>query len=132
MTTRFLSLAEVLDLYDRVLVVGGGSSAIRDLGALESALAQPRATFGNQELYPTLVDKATALGLSLIRNHPFVDGNKRIGHAALEVFLVLNGYELSAPIDDAEGIILGVAAGTIGREEFATWIQSRIVPCELR
>ncbi|HET8772055.1 MAG TPA: Fic family protein [Gemmatimonadaceae bacterium] len=69
MATRFLSLAEVLDLYSRVLLVGGGSSAIRDLGALESALAQPRATFDGVELYPTLVDKSAALGFSLIRNH---------------------------------------------------------------
>lgn len=58
-TTRYLSLAEVLDLYDRIIRVGGGSSASRDLGALESALAQPRATFGEQELYPSLVDKAS-------------------------------------------------------------------------
>ncbi len=128
MATRFLSLAEVLDLYGRVLVAGGGSSAIRDLGALESALAQPRATFDDVDLYPTLVDKASALGFSLIRNHPFVDGNKRIGHAALEVFLVLNGQQLDAPVDDAERIILGVAAGTISRDEFAAWIRERLVP----
>jgi len=129
--TRFLSLAEVLDLYGRVLVAGGGSSAIRDLGALESALAQPRATFDDVELYPTLVEKAAALGFSLIRNHPFVDGNKRIGHAALEVFLVLNGQQLDASVDDAEHVILGVAAGTIGRDEFAAWIREHLVPYRL-
>lgn len=128
MATRFLSLAEVLDLYGRVLVAGGGSSAIRDLGALESALAQPRATFDDVELYPTLVEKAAALGFSLIRNHPFVDGNKRIGHAALEVFLVLNGQQLDASVDDAERVILGVAAGTIGRDEFAAWIRQHLMP----
>ena len=131
MATRFLSLAEVLDLYGRVLVAGGGSSAIRDLGALESALAQPRATFDDVELYPTLVEKATALGFSLIRNHPFVDGNKRIGHAALEVFLVLNGQQLDASVADAEHVILGVAAGTIGRDEFAAWIREHLVPYRL-
>lgn len=65
---------------------------------------------------------------SLIRNHPFVDGNKRIGHAALEVFLVLNGQQLQAPIDESERVILGVAAGTIGREEFAAWIQEYVAP----
>ena len=128
MATRFLSLAEVLDLYSRVLLAGGGSSAIRDLGALESALAQPRATFDDVDLYPTLVEKATALGFSLIRNHPFVDGNKRIGHAALEVFLVLDGQQLDASVDDAERVILGVAAGTIGRDEFAAWIREHLVP----
>ena len=127
MATRFLSLAEILDLYGRVLVVGGGSSAIRDLGALESALAQPRAMFGEDDLYPTLVEKAAALGFSLIRNHPFVDGNKRIGHAAIEVFLALNGHQLDATVDDAERVILGVAAGTIGRDEFAEWIRQHLV-----
>ncbi len=131
MATRFLSLAEVLDLYGRVLAAGGGSSAIRDLGALGSALAQPRATFDDVDLYATLIDKAAALGFSLIRNHPFVDGNKRIGHAALEVFLVLNGQQLDAPVDDAERVILGVAAGTIGREEFAAWIRERLVPFQI-
>jgi len=125
--TRFLSLAEVLDLYGRVLVAGGGSSAIRDLGALESALAQPRGTFGDQDLYPSVAEKASALGFSLIRNHPFVDGNKRIGHAALEVFLVLNGFELRAEVDDAESVILGVAAGSIGRDEFTAWIRDHLV-----
>ena len=129
--TRFLSLAELLDLYGRVLVAGGGSSAIRDLGALESALAQPRATFGEVDLYPTLVEKAAALGFSLIRNHPFVDGNKRIGHAAMEVFLVLNGHQLSATVDDTERVILGVAAGTIGRDEFAEWIRQHLVSYRL-
>lgn len=131
MATRFLSFAELLDLYGRVLVAGGGSSAIRDLGALESALAQPRATFGEVDLYPTLVEKAAALGFSLIRNHPFVDGNKRIGHAAMEVFLVLNGHQLSATVDDAERVILGVAAGTIGRDEFAEWIRQHLVSYRL-
>lgn len=127
MATRFLSLAEVLDLYSRVLVAGGGASAIRDLGALESALAQPRATFADEDLYPSLAEKASALGFSLILNHPFVDGNKRIGHAAVEVFLVLNGFELSAGIDDAERVILGVAAGTMSLDEFTTWIRESLV-----
>ena len=127
MATRFLSLAEVLDLYSRVLVAGGGASAIRDLGALESALAQPRATFADEDLYPSLAEKASALGFSLILNHPFVDGNKRIGHAAVEVFLVLNGFELSAGSDDAERVILGVAAGTISRDEFTKWIRESLV-----
>lgn len=129
--TRFLSLAEVLDLYGRVLAVGGGSSAIRDLGALESALAQPRATFDDLDLYPTITEKAAALGFSLIRNHAFVDGNKRIGHAALEVFLVLNGHQSSASVDDSERVVLGVAAGTMGREEFAEWIRKCLVPVAL-
>ena len=63
----------------------------------------------------------------MIRNHPFVDGNKRVGHAAMEVFLVLNGFELEAEVDDAESMIVGVAAGTSGRAELTEWIQKHLV-----
>ena len=97
------------------------------LSALESALVQPQMTFGGEELYPTLVDKAAALGYALIKNHPFLDGNKRTGHAAMEVFLVLNGYEIRAAVDEQEHIILQVAASEIDREEFTTWLRIHVV-----
>jgi death-on-curing protein len=87
---RYLALNEVLELYRRIMGQTGGLVGIRDLPALESALAQPRMTFDGVDFYPTAVDKASALGFSLIQNHPFTDGNKRIGHAAMETFLVLN------------------------------------------
>jgi death-on-curing protein len=91
---RYLVLIEVIELHRQIIEQSGGSLGIRDLGAVESALAQPRMTFGGEELYPTLVDKAAAIGFSLIMNHPFIDGNKRIGHAAMEVFLVMNRRRL--------------------------------------
>jgi len=100
------------------------------LPALESALAQPQMTFGGEELYPTLVDKAAALGYALIKNHPFLDGNKRRGHAAMEVFLVLNGYEIRATIDEQEHVILQVAASEIDREEFTAWLRTHVVAKE--
>ena len=75
---RFLKLNEVLYLHQQLLKQSGGADGIRDLGALESALAQPQMTFDGVDLYPTLVDKTAALGFSLINNHPFVDGNKRV------------------------------------------------------
>lgn len=81
---RFLHLAEVIELHRLVIEETGGSPGIRDLGALESAMAQPRMSFGGEDLYPGLPEKVAALGFSLIRNHPFVDGNKRVGHAAME------------------------------------------------
>ncbi len=81
-------------------------------------------TFGGQDLYPTIADKAAALGHSLIQNHPFVDGNKRVGHAAMEVFLVLNGYEISASVDEQEEIILSVASGQMSRAELANGLNS--------
>ena len=125
---RYLSLGEVLELHRRIIAATGGASELRDLGALESAVAQPRMTFGGEDLYPDLPSKAAALGFSLIQNHPFVDGNKRVGHAALETLLVLNGSELDAPVAEAEQVILDVAAGTRDRAGFLEWIQQRVRP----
>jgi death-on-curing protein len=93
---RWLQLAEVLELHRRLLAQSGGSPGLRDLGLLEASLALPRQSFAGADLYPGLIAQAAALGFSLIQNHPFVDGNKRIGHAALEITLVLNGLELTA------------------------------------
>jgi len=120
---RYLTLGEILVLYERLLALSGGRGGIRDLGALESAVAQPRMTFAGQDLYPDLVTKATALAYSLIQNHPFVDGNKRAGHAALATFLILNGHDLESTVDEAERVILGVAAGEIDRDGLAAWIR---------
>ena len=124
---RYLTLNEVLELYRRIMEQSGGSVGIHDLGALESALAQPRVTFGGEELYPAVIEKASALGFSIIKNHPFVDGNKRTGHAAMETFLVLNGYEIEATVDEQERIILQVAAGELGRDEFTDWLRSHVI-----
>jgi death-on-curing protein len=125
--TRYLSLAEVLRLHGRIIDETGGSDGLRDLRLLESALAQPRQTFGGADLYPTLAEKAAAAGFSLINNHPFVDGNKRIGHAVVEAMLMLNGFELSAGVDESEAEILAVAAGQRSREQFRAWIESKMV-----
>ena len=81
-------------------------------------------TFGGEELYPTIESKATAVCFSLVMNHPFVDGNKRIGHAAMETFLVMNGFELTADVDDTEKVILTLAAGDLSREELLQWVTS--------
>jgi death-on-curing protein len=88
---RYLTLGEVVALHRSVVAATGGADGIRDLGGLESALAQPKATFGGVDLYPNIVDKASALAFSLAMNHPFVDGNKRIAHAAMSVFLAQSG-----------------------------------------
>lgn len=119
---RYLTLVEVLDLHRRVIEQSAGALGIRDLGLLESAIAQPRMTFGSEELYPTIIDKAVALGFSIIMNHPFVDGNKRTGHAALETFLILNGLEISASVDEQEQVILALASSVVGRETFTEWL----------
>nr|WP_210404643.1 type II toxin-antitoxin system death-on-curing family toxin [Chroococcidiopsis sp. TS-821] len=93
------------------------------MGLLESAIAQPRMTFGGEDLYPSLLKKAAALGFSIIMNHPFVDGNKRTGHAATETFLVLNGLEINASVDEQEHIVLAIVSGELGREAFVEWLR---------
>jgi death on curing protein len=120
---RFLTLVEVLELHRRVIEQSGGAFGIRDLGLLESAIVQPRMTFGGKDLYPSLPEKAAALGFSIIMNHPFVDGNKRTGHAAMETFLVLNGMEIDASVDEQEYVVLAITSGELGREALVEWLQ---------
>lgn len=86
----------------------------------------PPQRFDGADLHPTLVDKAAALGFSLLANHPFVDGNKRIGHAAMEVFLVLNGCEIQASVDDQEHLMLAVASGALDRQQLASWLNQHV------
>jgi death-on-curing protein len=124
---RYLTVGEVLNIYSRVIKQSGGGVGIRDLGALESAVAQPRMTFNGEELYPTMIEKASALGFSLIQNHPFMDGNKRTGHAAMETFLMLNGYEISASVNEQVDIVLGVASGNMNRNTFTDWLKEHII-----
>jgi death-on-curing protein len=120
---RYLTLIEVLELHRRIIDQSGGASGIRDVGLLESAIAQPRMTFSREELYPSLLEKAATLGFSIIMNHPFVDGNKRTGHAATETFIVLNGMEIDASVDEQESVVLAIASGKLGREAFVEWLQ---------
>lgn len=119
---RYLTVSEVIELYRQVMEASGGTVGILSIESLESAVAQPRATFGGNELYPTIIEKTAALGFSLVMNHAFVDGNKRIGHYAMETFLVINGYELDAPVDEQEAIILQLASGKLDRDAFTDWI----------
>jgi death-on-curing protein len=120
---RYLTLIEVLELHRRIIEQSGGASVIRDIGLLESAIAQPRMTFGGEDLYPSLLEKAAALGFSIVMNHPFVDGNKRTGHAATETFLVLNGVEINASVDEQERVVLAITSGKLKREAFVEWLQ---------
>jgi death-on-curing protein len=123
-----LSIEQVIEIHRRVILQSGGSPGLRDRGALESSVLQPLQTFGGQDLYPTLAERAAALGFFLIQNHPFVDGNKRVGHAAMETLLILNGAEVVAPVDQQEAIILSVAGGQISREQFTEWLAEHLAP----
>lgn len=127
----YLEIEEVLRLQARLIDQSGGSHGILNRSAVESAVAQPRMAFGGEELYPTLVEKAVALGFSLIQNHAFIDGNKRIGQAAMELFLVVNGFEIHATVDEQEQVILQVASGLMKRDAFTQWVADRLIPCNI-
>lgn len=124
----YLTTTEVIQLQDWVIQQSGGSPGVRDHGLIDSAVRQPEATFGGQDLYPTLIEKAAVLGYALARNHGFIDGNKRIAHAALETLLVRNGHELNAGVDEQEAVFLDLAAGTLSRDDFTEWVRTHIVP----
>lgn len=119
---RYLTITEIFETYQRVMQQTGGLVGIRDLGALESAIAQPYVTFGGNEPYPSLAEKAAALGFSLIQNHPFADGNKRTGHAAID------GFEIRASTDEQIEIILSLASGKLSRDQFTSWLAASIQP----
>ncbi len=122
----YISMDEVLVLHQHIIETSGGSIGLLNRSGLESAVEQPRMTFDGQDLYPTVVEKAAALCFSLIQNHPFIDGNKRVGHAAMEASLILNGYEIDATVDIQEQIILGVASGDVSRDQFVRWLKEHI------
>lgn len=123
---RYLTLSEVLQLHLQIHEQSGGDVGVLDWGILESCLAQPRMAFSGEDLYPDVVSKAGALGFSIIANHPFVDGNKRTGHGAMELFLLLNGFEISASVDEQEQVLLQVASGRMDRGAFTSWLGTHI------
>lgn len=119
---KTLSKNQVMALHSALIREFGGIDGIRDEGLLESALAAPFQTFGGEPVYPSLQAKAAQLGFGLIRNHPFVDGNKRIGAHTMLVFLAVNGIELRYEQQELIDIILSVAAGQIDRQGLLQWI----------
>ena len=125
---EFLTLDEVLALHAEQVERYGGADGLRDLGLLESALATPRATFGREYLHESLPEMAAASLFHLVRNHPFVDGNKRTGLAAAIAFLGLNGLWLDADPGALAEQVLGVARGTSTKADVAVFIRQNVVP----
>lgn len=115
---------QVILLHKRLIEATGGSNGIRDDGMLDSALANPFQSFGDEELYPSVQAKAAQLCFGIVKNHPMVDGNKRLGTHVMLVFLALNGYELSYTQKELSDTILDLASGKIGAEDILQWIIS--------
>lgn len=117
-----LSKEQVVMLHEQLIKATGGSVGIREEELLESVLANPFQSFGGVDLYPSIQAKAAQLCFGLVKNHPMVDGNKRIGAHAMLVFLSLNGYELSYNQQELSDTILALAAGEIGAGDIQQWI----------
>ena len=125
---NYLTAAQVLFIHGRLIVETGGASGIRDLGLLEAAVARPQATFDGEDLYADLATKAAALMASLVGNHPFVDGNKRVGIAAAAIFLQRNGQRLTATNEAMEAFTLSVAQGQVTVAEISAWFADNTAP----
>ena len=119
-----LSKPQILLLHEQLIAETGGSSGLRDEGMLDSALNAPFQTFGGEDVYPSLQQKAARLCFGLVKNHPFVDGNKRIGAHVMLVFLALNGIELQHTQTELSEVILQLAAGTLQSTDLLDWILS--------
>jgi death-on-curing protein len=128
--TLYLSLSQVIALHALQMRRFGGASGLRDRGALEAAVARPRATFGGEDLYPDLAAKAAALMHSLVMNHPFLDGNKRVGaHAALLFLRANEARPVVAPAELTE-VTVAVARGEVSAEALAIWLRQRMERAE--
>ena len=123
--TVYLSAAQVLHLHEKLIGPFGGAKVLRDAGSLESTVARPQLTFGGEDLYPDAATKAAALMHSLVMNHPFVDGNKRLGAMAMELFLLVNSLALDAVDEEIVAVTLAVARGEVEAEALAIWLRQR-------
>ena len=125
MKWRWIDTHVVLAIHNQQLAEHGGAPGVRDIGLLESALARPQhlGSYGDRSDVAAL---AAAYGYGLIRNHPFVDANKRTSLVVVELFLVLNGCRLLAENAECVAAMLSLAEGTISEAEFAAWIQARV------
>ena len=120
---NYLYPKQVLYLYQQTIRQGGGTIGLRDEGLLESAVYRPQASFGGHDFYPDLFSKTAALGHSLISNHPFVDGNKRVGFEAMRLMLRLNGYDLRASLEAKFEFVIDVAKGRLSEQAMADWLK---------
>jgi death-on-curing protein len=121
MGTRFLNIVEMIIINEEII---GKQSRLRDVDLLESAVLRPQSSAFGADAYPTVIDKAAALFHSLLRNHAFVDGNKRTSVVALLMFLRLNGYDVCWDAEQALAMILDIATGEFTVEHIATWLRA--------
>jgi death-on-curing protein len=124
---RYPSAQEVREIHEFVIQLYGGSFGLRDEGLSESALASPRQTMFDEELYPDLAAKAAILLIGLVKNHPFVDGNKRTAFLATLRFLEINGNTLAAGQDELFDLIQDIVSSQVEKEQVTQWFLAHVV-----
>ncbi|MFB2836006.1 type II toxin-antitoxin system death-on-curing family toxin [Floridanema evergladense] len=127
LTPKFLSFSEIEEIHTDIISSFGGSFGIRDEGLLESALAQPEATFGGEFLHSTIYEQAAAYLYHISMNHPFIDGNKRTAFAVMDTFLRVNNYYLNLTNEQAYNLVLQVVQGEISKSELANYLQQSVI-----
>lgn len=132
MRTLFLTLDESLAIHAHQIARYGGALGLRDKGLLESALAMPAAGFAGESLHPSLAEQGAAYLFHLVRNHPFVDGNKRVSLACALAFLRLNGTRIDASDDELVDLVIGVAEGRLAKADVAVFFRERSKPASRR
>lgn len=125
MMPLFLNLDQILRLHSSLIETYGGTLGLRDAGLLHSAIAMPQASFGGEFLHQDLFEMAAAYLYHIVQNHPFVDGNKRVGAAAAVIFLEMNEIEISNDENGLVDITLQTATGQIGKTEIAEFFRER-------
>jgi death-on-curing protein len=123
--TAYLSIEQILSIHRAQVSRFGGSHGLRERGTLEAAVARPQMTFGGEDLYPGIPEKAAALMHSLVMNHPFIDGNKRVGAHAAIAFLIANGFSPEFSPAELVEVTLATAQGEMSAEALAIWIRQR-------
>jgi len=123
MEPKFLTIPEILEIHKDQISRYGGDYGIRDIELLKSAIGMPSATFNGQYLHVSIYEMAAAYLFHLVQNHPFVDGNKRVGAVSALVFLLLNDYDFEAPEDDFSEMVLSVAKGELDKAGISIFIR---------
>ena len=124
MAIRFLPEELVTIIHSDLLQRYGGKAGIRDVALLQSPLAQPKVTVGRKFVHKSVFDKAAAYGFHLCKNHPFIDGNKRVAFVLMDLFLQRNGWEIAANEEDAYSLMIDLSSGNVSKTELSSWLKN--------
>ena len=121
-----IQIEDALRIHDILIVEFGGSSGVRDQGALEAAINRPYGSFANSDLYPTPPEKAAAILQSIVGNHPFVDGNKRTGYVLMRLILLQSNFDIESSEEDKYELVIEISKGNLDFNEILEWIRNHL------